>query len=141
MKALEIKIDGECCCVAGHPKAFGFQCFLNAGVGGDGNFAVWGYLTPENRGTADHAQWVEETVSEGQTVSVRIIETDDVDSPSDIHPSTHVRNRAGELELCCSFCGTCQSEAKKLVAGVNGNICEKCTALAHDIMVEEGLAK
>ena len=41
----------------------------------------------------------------------------------------------GKLE--CSFCGKGQQEVRKLIVGREALICDECTALCHDIMVEE----
>lgn len=42
-----------------------------------------------------------------------------------------------ERELCCSFCGKSQSEAKKLVAGPGVCICDECVNLCTNILDEE----
>ncbi len=42
-----------------------------------------------------------------------------------------------ERELCCSFCGKTQSEAKKLVAGPGVCICDECVNLCTNILDEE----
>lgn len=42
-----------------------------------------------------------------------------------------------ERELCCSFCGKSQSEAKKLVAGPGVCICDECVDLCTNILDEE----
>lgn len=42
-----------------------------------------------------------------------------------------------ERELCCSFCGKSQSEAKKLVTGPGVCICDECVDLCTNILDEE----
>jgi len=37
----------------------------------------------------------------------------------------------------CSFCGKTRKEAKLLIAGVSGNICDSCTEQAYDIVLQE----
>ena len=43
----------------------------------------------------------------------------------------------GRTEDRCSFCGKMRKEAKLLIAGVSGNICDSCTEQAYDIVVQE----
>jgi ATP-dependent Clp protease ATP-binding subunit ClpX len=43
----------------------------------------------------------------------------------------------GRIEDKCSFCGKSRKEAKLLIAGVSGNICESCTEQAYDIVLQE----
>ena len=40
-------------------------------------------------------------------------------------------------ELCCSFCGKTQKEAKKLVAGPGVCICDECVNLCYDVVKHE----
>jgi len=47
----------------------------------------------------------------------------------------------GRNEDRCSFCGKLRKEAKLLIAGVSGNICEICTERAYDIVVQENRQK
>lgn len=42
-----------------------------------------------------------------------------------------------DRELCCSFCGKPQDEAKKLVAGPGVCICDECVSLCVDILDEK----
>ncbi len=44
---------------------------------------------------------------------------------------------SNDRELCCSFCGKPQGEAKKLVAGPGVCICDECIDLCVDILEEE----
>jgi ATP-dependent Clp protease ATP-binding subunit ClpX len=37
-------------------------------------------------------------------------------------------------ERCCSFCGKKESEVAKLVAGPGVNICDKCVAIANQVV-------
>ncbi len=39
--------------------------------------------------------------------------------------------------LSCSFCGKCQKEVKKLIAGPSVYICDECITLCNDIIAEE----
>jgi ATP-dependent protease Clp ATPase subunit len=41
-------------------------------------------------------------------------------------------NKSGQLR--CSFCGKKETEVSKLVAGQHGYICDKCVAIASQIM-------
>ncbi len=40
-------------------------------------------------------------------------------------------------DLCCSFCGKSQKEAKKLIAGPGVCICDECIKLCYDVMEHE----
>ena len=40
-------------------------------------------------------------------------------------------------ELLCSFCGKCQDEVKKLIAGPSVYICDECIQLCNEIILEE----
>ncbi len=40
-------------------------------------------------------------------------------------------------DLCCSFCGKSQKEAKKLIAGPGVCICDECIKLCHDVIEHE----
>ena len=46
------------------------------------------------------------------------------------------KNDASE-DLLCSFCGKSQDEVKKLIAGPSVYICDECTQLCNEIIVEE----
>lgn len=37
----------------------------------------------------------------------------------------------------CSFCGTAQKDAKKLIAGPQVYICDECVELCHEILKED----
>ncbi|MEA3474905.1 MAG: ClpX C4-type zinc finger protein, partial [Candidatus Cloacimonadota bacterium] len=37
-------------------------------------------------------------------------------------------------ELRCSFCGKSRSEVKKLIRGINGNICNNCISICYTIL-------
>jgi ATP-dependent Clp protease ATP-binding subunit ClpX len=37
----------------------------------------------------------------------------------------------------CTFCGKCQTEVKRLIAGPDCQICDECVQLCHDIIVNE----
>lgn len=41
----------------------------------------------------------------------------------------------------CSFCGRRQSEVGLLLTGVDGNICNECAEMAHNVLIEHGVAK
>lgn len=40
-------------------------------------------------------------------------------------------------QVCCSFCGKPQSEAKKLIAGPGVYICDECISLCHEVIKHE----
>lgn len=40
-------------------------------------------------------------------------------------------------DLCCSFCGKSQKEAKKIIAGPGVCICDECIELCHDVIKHE----
>jgi len=40
-------------------------------------------------------------------------------------------------ELRCSFCGKPQSEVKKLIRGINGNICDNCISICYTILEKD----
>ena len=40
-------------------------------------------------------------------------------------------------DLCCSFCGKSQKEAKKLIAGPGVCICDECVSLCYDVVKHE----
>lgn len=42
--------------------------------------------------------------------------------------------------LRCSFCGKSQKEVEKLIAGPNAFICNECTELSFDILLQENVA-
>ena len=48
-----------------------------------------------------------------------------------------IRNGSNDKELCCSFCGKPQYEAKKIVAGPGVCICDECIDLCVSILDEE----
>ncbi len=41
------------------------------------------------------------------------------------------------IEDRCSFCGKTRKDAKLLIAGISGNICDNCTLQAYDIILQE----
>lgn len=49
----------------------------------------------------------------------------------------NIDNGSNDRELCCSFCGKSQAEAKKLVAGQGVCICDECIDLCVGILEEE----
>lgn len=48
-----------------------------------------------------------------------------------------VGNRTNDVKVYCSFCGKSQDEVKKIIAGNNVFICNKCVALSQEIIKEE----
>jgi len=40
-------------------------------------------------------------------------------------------------DVLCSFCGKCQDEVKKIIAGPSVYICDECIALCNDIVLED----
>ena len=42
-------------------------------------------------------------------------------------------------EICCSFCGKAQDEARRLIAGPGVYICDECIEICNEIIEEEGL--
>ena len=44
---------------------------------------------------------------------------------------------SSDKKISCSFCGKSQEEVKKLIAGPNVYICNKCVVLCKDILVED----
>ena len=50
-------------------------------------------------------------------------------------------SKPGEKLLYCSFCGKCQHEVRKLVAGPSVFVCDECITLCNDIMREEMLSE
>ena len=42
-----------------------------------------------------------------------------------------------ERELCCSFCGKPQSQARRLIAGPGVYICDECVQLCNSILEDE----
>lgn len=47
------------------------------------------------------------------------------------------RRDGNQENLTCSFCGKCQEEVKKLIAGPAVYICDECIELCNDIIAEE----
>ncbi len=47
------------------------------------------------------------------------------------------KDKRGNENLTCSFCGKSQREVKKLIAGPNVYICDECIELCNDIIAEE----
>ena len=43
------------------------------------------------------------------------------------------------MRKTCSFCGRSEKEVKLLISGVDGQICDSCTAQAYNILKESGL--
>ena len=43
------------------------------------------------------------------------------------------------MRKTCSFCGRSEKEVKLLISGVDGQICDSCTAQAYNILKEPGL--
>jgi ATP-dependent Clp protease ATP-binding subunit ClpX len=39
--------------------------------------------------------------------------------------------------ITCSFCGRDQTKVKKIIAGLNAYICDKCVGLCDDSLVQE----
>ncbi len=46
-------------------------------------------------------------------------------------------NEGPKKQLCCSFCGKTQNEAKKLISGPGVCICDECIALCYDVVKHE----
>ena len=43
-------------------------------------------------------------------------------------------------ELSCSFCGKCQEEVRRLIAGPDVYICDECVSLCNEIIAQENLS-
>lgn len=47
------------------------------------------------------------------------------------------KDNISNSDLCCSFCGKSQKEAKKLIAGPGVCICDECVSLCYDVVKHE----
>ncbi len=139
MKALKITVNGERRVLAGHQDAASFIFSYISTPRGETAYHVSGHLLRKDQEVADYVEWKHEDLNEDDEVTLAVTEAKAVDLPKRQRPTTHDWNPQGELELSCSFCGNIKSDVKYLVKGSNGNICDKCTALAHEIMVDEGV--
>lgn len=43
-------------------------------------------------------------------------------------------NESEKNHIICSFCGKCQHQVDKIVAGISGNICDQCILDSVDLV-------
>lgn len=48
-----------------------------------------------------------------------------------------IKDNMDKKDLCCSFCGKTQKDAKKLIAGPGVCICDECVSLCYDVVKHE----
>ena len=132
-------VNGERRVLAGHQDAASFMFSYISTPRGEAAYHVFGHLLRKGQEAADYVEWKHEELNADDEVALEVTEAKAVDLPEKQRPTTHDWNRAGQLELSCSFCGNVASDVKYFVKGPNGNICDQCTAVAHEIMVDEGV--
>ena len=84
MRAFEIYINGERLCLAGVSNAGIFTAIIEY-LGGDEehlHFGVGGLLIPEQ----EHVTWQDRSLSVGDDVRIRTLESDKVDAPTERSP-------------------------------------------------------
>jgi hypothetical protein len=85
MRAFEIYINGERLCLAGVGSAGVFSAVIEY-LGGDEEdlrLDVGGWLIPEQ----EHVRWRDRSLSVGDDVRIRILESDKVDAPTERLPT------------------------------------------------------
>ena len=118
MIAYEVSVNGERRCLAG----VGARGVLSAILhwvnheGSESNLRVGGLRSD----LAEHVTWLAQGLKVGDQVSVRVLEAEQVDSPTDSRP------RDSDDQLRCSFCNLPRADVKKLIQGPVAAICDQC---------------
>ena len=85
-----------------------------------------GGLANIDPGTSEHLEWLNQELSVGDEVTIKIVEVLECDEPKTKETSY----------LQCSFCGKKQAEAQKLIAGPGVHICDECVNEALQALIE-----
>jgi len=65
------------------------------------------------------------------------IDLDERDSEVSESPDPKTKKKSRENQLKCSFCGKCEEDVNKLIAGPGVYICDECVDLCNEILDEE----
>jgi hypothetical protein len=129
MKCFEVKVNGEKLCTAGIGDdgvlttvvSFAKRSNSTDETAQDSDnperlhLRVSGVAGPEP-GVMEHLEWLDQSLSVGDEITIRIVETPECDKP----------NNREETPIECSFCRKRQDQVEKLIAGPAVFICNEC---------------
>ena len=137
MLCISVEVNGQTL-VAGAASAVTLSASVNAHPGlGESWLCVTGDIIPDDAPPAD-AEWLRRKLSAGDTVLIRLVESDSPSAPvlSRSDPSI---DASDGVTLVCSFCGKSHNETRKMYSGAKAMICSECVDLMHQVGVDEGV--
>jgi hypothetical protein len=99
---------------------------------------VAGDVIPADDSPAADAAWLSKKLEIGDTVVVRVIESESPAAPTLSRSDPSVDASDG-VQLVCSFCGKSHEETQKMYSGLKAMICNECIALMHQMTVDDGV--
>lgn len=138
MKSFEVTINGKKQCTAGVGNKGVLTAILSFVKGTsasdeahqgseseslDISVGGWANIAP---GISEHLEWLNQDLSVGDEITIKIIEVVECDEPKTKETSY----------LQCSFCGKKQAEVQKLIAGPRVHICNECVNDGLQTLIE-----
>jgi hypothetical protein len=136
MKCFEVTINGKKACTAGVGNdgvLTAIISFVKGARASDGTRSESeslgievGGLANIDAGTSEHRRWLQQDLSVGDELTIKVIEAVESDEPQTKETSY----------LQCSFCGKKSSEVQKLIAGPTVYICDECVSDAWQAIMK-----
>ena len=127
MLCLEVIVNGERRAIAGDPLAESVSAEVAAYPElGESWIKVDGQVVPAGQPHAD-ASWISTTLSVGDSVLIRVIDSDEATAPTlgRSDPSLEPRP-TDDIPFVCSFCGREPVELDGMLASSRASICHDC---------------
>ena len=137
MLCYEVWVNGERACVAGAESMRGMQALVTRP--GDRNIALFLVSgdTEPSKTLRETYTWLGRELHTNDEVRIKLVESDSPDRPESVKSFGTKTEETGAKQIFCSFCGQSQSEARKIVAGFQANVCSECFELLGEIFNEK----
>ena len=124
MKCIEVLLNGEVVCRAGHEHMSLLTATLH--VLNDPEFTRFilsGRLEPEAN-FAQLPRWLDMSILQNAEITLRVVDAESADEPARV--SSFGQLPGNEMKKFCSFCGKAAENGPPMMLGVSGIICAPC---------------
>ena len=140
MLCVSVEVNGEVV-VAGAASAETISATVNVYPSvGECLVRVTGDVIPLDDSPPADAAWLSKRLNLGDTVVVRLVESDNPAVPTLSRSDPNVAG-SDSVKLVCSFCGKSHLEIQKMYSGLKAIICNECIRLMHQMAVDDGVHK
>jgi hypothetical protein len=135
MLCLFVQVNGETAILAGDGAAESLTASVKLYPSfKESVLRVDGEVVPDNSVPAD-ATWLGRALQVGDTVVVRLVESDSAMAPALSRSDPSVAAVDG-VSIVCSFCGKSPHEIQRMYSGIKATICNECLALFHQMSID-----